>query len=96
MGATRIPSESLWRERLPVLGYVGVKSGQSSSFGPQTPHPLYTVYLQYTSFTSKAGTEMVTTTKDVKLMNSEIYHIKIQKHCMKLPHLDSVTNVVLC
>ena len=38
MSATRIPSKYLWRERWLVLGYVGVKSGQSSSFGPRPPN----------------------------------------------------------
>ena len=46
MGQTKIPSEWLWCESLPVLGYVGVESAQSSSFYPQPPpppNPPYTV-----------------------------------------------------
>ena len=38
MGATKLPSECLWRERWLVWGYVCIESAQSSSFGLRPPN----------------------------------------------------------
>ena len=46
MGATKLPSEWLCCESLPVLGYVGVESAQSSSFGPSSPPPTKNCFLR--------------------------------------------------